>query len=85
MQLTDVRVRKHLSFRLSRMGLADASFIFHSFRLSDATFAFNNDVTLQNIQRHGIWTSDYVWRYIGDSFDCGEELAGMFRTKFSSI
>ena len=62
-----------------------AFFSFHSFRRSGATFAFNNDVTLQNIQRHGTWTSDCVWRYITDSVHCGEQVADMFRNKLSSI
>ena len=83
--LTDARVRRHLNLTLDRLGLADAGFTFHSFRRSGATFAFNNDVALQNIQRHGTWTSDCVWRYITDSVDCGEQVANMFRHKISSI
>ena len=58
--LTDARVRRHLNLIFDRLGLAGAGFTFHSFRCSGATFAFNNDVTLQNIQRHGTWTSDCV-------------------------
>ena len=82
--LTDARVRRHLNLILDRLGLADAGFTFHSFRRSGATFVFNNDVALQNIQRHGTWTSDCVWRYITDSVDCGEQVADMFRAKLSS-
>ena len=40
-------------------------------------------MTLQNIQRHGTWTSDCVWRYITDSVDAGEQVANMFRNKLS--
>ena len=83
--LTDARVRRHLNLIFDRLGLAGAGFTFHSFRSSGATFAFNNDVTLQNIQRHGTWTSDCVWRYITDSVHCGEQVADMFRNKLSSI
>ena len=82
--LTDARVRRHLNLILDRLGLSDAGFTFHSFRRSGATFAFNNDVALQNIQRHGTWTSDCVWRYITDSVHCGEQVANMFRDKLSS-
>ena len=82
--LTDARVRRHLNLILERLGLANAGFTFHSFRRSGATFAFNNDVALQNIQRHGTWTSDCVWGYITDSADCGEQVADVFRTKLSS-
>ena len=37
---------------------------FHCFRRSGATFAFNNNVHLQNIQQHGGWKSDAVWSYL---------------------
>ena len=59
----DTKVRRHFHLILSRLGLAASGFTFHSFRRSGATFAFNNNVALQNIQRHGTWTSDCVWRY----------------------
>ena len=81
--LTDSRVRKHFSFILQNLQLADSGLTLHTFRRSGATFAFNNDVTLQNIQRHGTWTSDCVWRYITDSADAGEQVANMFRSKLS--
>ena len=70
--LTDTKVRRHLNLIFSRLGLAPSGFTFHTFWRSGATFAFNNNVALQNIQRHGTWTLDCVWRYITDSFDAGE-------------
>ena len=36
------------------MGLA---YTLHTFQRSGATFTFKNNVALQNIQRHGTWTS----------------------------
>ena len=83
--LTDTKVRRHLHLILSRLGLAASGFTFHSFRRSGATFAFNNNVALQNIQRHGTWTSDCVWRYITDSSDAGDQVANMFRSKLSTM
>ena len=82
--LTDYRVRRHFALILAKLYLADSGFTFHTFRHSGTTFAFNNDVTLQNIQRHGTWTSDCVWRYITDSVDAGEQVANMFRNKLST-
>ena len=36
---------------------------FHCFR-SATTWAFQNGVSLQEIMKHGTWSSDAVWRYI---------------------
>ena len=69
---------------LAKLQLDKAGFTFHIFRLSGATFAFNNDVTLQNIQKHGPWTSDCVWRYITDTVDAGQQVANMLRSKLSA-
>ena len=82
--LTDTRVRRHFAQILSRLNLAGAGYTFHTFRRSGATFAFNNNVALQNIQKHGTWTSDCVWRYITDSANAGEQVANMFRDKLSN-
>ena len=69
--LTDSRVRAHLKDVLILCG-KDPDFIsFHSFRRSGATFAFDHNVPLQDIQRHGTWTSDCVWKYVTDSADSG--------------
>ena len=82
--LTDSRVRNHFAQILQKLGLAHSGLTLHTFRRSGATFAFNNNVALQNIQRYGTWTSDYVWRYITDSTDAGEQVADMFRSKLSN-
>ena len=37
---------------------------FHTFRRSGATLAFDNNVSLQNIQAHGLWQSTAVWTYL---------------------
>ena len=83
--LTDTGVRRHFSLILQRLDLAHTGYTLHTFRRSGATFAFNNDVALQNIQRHGTWTSDCVWRYITDSTNAGDQVAEMFKNKLSSI
>ena len=83
--LTDSGVRRHFSLILERLNLAHSGYTLHTFRRSGATFAFNNNVALQNIQRHGTWTSDCIWRYITDSTNAGDQVAVMFRNKLSSV
>ena len=51
--LTDNRVRSHLKNVLSLLNLNTSFITFHSFRRSGASFAFNHNVPLQQIQKHG--------------------------------
>ena len=69
---------------LSRLDLQGSGFTLYTFRRSDATFAFNNNVDLQNIQRHGTWTSDCVWRYMTDNVNTADQVAEMFKMKLST-
>ena len=82
--LTDSKVRRDFSLILSRLGLLGFGYTLHTFRRSGATFAFNNNVDLQNIQRRGTWTLDCVWRYITDDANAGDQVAEMFRIKLSA-
>ena len=77
--LIDTRVRKHLKNILSLLKIQDQNLTFHSFRRSGATFAFQHNVALQNIQQHGTWTSDCVWRYVSDSVNASSEVSDTFR------
>ena len=78
--LLDTRVRKHFKNVLSLLQVQDSNLTFHSFRRSGATFAFNHNVALQNIQQHGTWTSDCVWRYISDSISASSQVSDTFRS-----
>ena len=78
--MTDNRVRSHLKNVLSLLNLETNYITFHSFRRSGASFAFNHNVSIQEIQRHGTWTSDCVWRYVSDSTDAGSQVASTFAT-----
>ena len=81
--MTHNRVRKHLKNILTFLG-KDPSFVtVHSFRRSGATFTFNYNVSLQDIQRHGTWTSDCVWNYVTDSVDPGTQVAATFSSLLS--
>ena len=82
--LTDSRVRRHFDIILSRLHLKNSGYAPYAYQRSGAMFAFNNEVALQNIQRHGTRTSDCVWRYITDSANAGEQVANMFKYKLAS-
>ena len=51
---------------------------FHCFRRSGATFAFNHNVALQNIQHHGGWRSQAVWLYLTQSHQGTARVAAAF-------
>ena len=61
--LSDSAARKHLKLVSSLLHVSP-HFIFHSFRKSATTWAFQNGVSLQEIMKHGTWSSHAVWRYI---------------------
>ena len=73
--LTDSRVRKTLKLINIKLGFHSAYFTFHDFRRSGATFAFNSNVPIQDIKRHGTWSSDCVWQYIQSDHSSGESIA----------
>ena len=62
--LTQSQVRTHLAKVLTHLQLNPSVYIFHTFRRSGATLAFNSDVNIQKIRRHGTWSSDAVNAYI---------------------
>ena len=80
--LTQSQVRTHLSKILKWLHLDSRSFSFHTFRRSGATLAFNNNVSIQNIQRHGTWSSETVHRYIISDPAKASAVADSFKTLF---
>ena len=62
-QLSDSKARKHLKL-VSSLFNTSPHLTFHSFRRSATTWAFHNGVSLQEIMKHGTWSSDAVWRYV---------------------
>ena len=81
--LTDTKARRNFSQILSRLGLQESSMSLHTFRRSGATLAFNSNVSIQNIQSHGTWTSDCVWRYIIQDHDASQQVADVFQSLLS--
>ena len=78
--LIDSRIRKVLSSINLHMGYPKNFFTFHTFRRSGATLADNSHVPIHQIQHHGSWTSDCVWRYIKQDQKLGEDIANTFAT-----
>ena len=82
--LTDSKIRSHLKSVLKLLHLPENYITFHSLRRSGASFAFNLNVPLQQIQRQGTWTSDCVWKYDTDSSDAGVQVADSFASYFQT-
>ena len=59
--LTDSRVRKTLQSINVVLGLSPAFLTFHDFRRSGTTFAHASPVPIQDIKRHGTWSSPLIW------------------------
>ena len=77
--LTDTKVRRNFNQILIRLGLQYSGKTVHTFRRSGATLAFNSNVSIQNIQSHGTWTSDCVWRYIVQDHNALQQVADSFK------
>ena len=62
--ITQALIRRALIAINNMLGFHKSHFTFHTFRRSGATLAFDNNITLQNIQAHGGWKSSAVWSYL---------------------
>ena len=63
----DTHIRDSLKRILISLDIPLSGHGFHTFRRSDATFAFDHNVLLQNIMAHGLWRSSLVWVYLQNS------------------
>ena len=77
--LTDSKIRRNFSIILQRLELPQAFMSLHTFTRSGATPAFNSNVSIQNIQNHGTWMSDCMWRYIVQDHNASQEIANSFK------
>ena len=77
--LSDTRLSKHFSLILHKLNLHTHSITFHSLHRSGATLAFNSNVSLQNIQRHGSWMSDCGCSYITQDHQASDTVALAFK------
>ena len=63
-QIIDTPIRYALKSILRSLNYPLAGHVFHSFRISGATLAYDNSIPLQNIMAHGLWRSSSVWYYL---------------------
>ena len=83
--LTDSRMRKILKSINLSLDLQPNYFTFHDLRRSGATYAFNAHIPVQEIKRHGTWSSDCVWQYIQSDHASGEHLANALATSINAL
>ena len=77
--LTDTQVRRHFHLILKKLNLHNSNLTFHAFRRSGATYAFNSNVALQDMQSHGTWTSECIWRYITLDHEASDKVSLAFQ------
>ena len=77
--VSQFQVRAHLHKVLSIIGLDPTLYTFHTFRRSGATLAFNSNVNINSIKRHGTWNSDTEHQYIISDPNKASEVANMFQ------
>ena len=83
--LTDSRVCKVMKSINQTLGLNPAFHTFHDLRRSGATFAYNSHIPIQQIKRHGTWSSDCVWGYIQSDHASGESLATTLASTINAL
>ena len=62
--LIDTKARRHFATFLRQIGPQDSGITLHTLHYSGATFAFDINVPLHEIQSHSTWASECVWKYI---------------------
>ena len=83
--LTDSKVRKAFKRINISLGYGPSHFTFHDLRRSGATYAFKAHVPIQDIKRHGTWSSDCVWQYIQSDHSSGENLANALAQSINTM
>ena len=82
--MTDTQVRTHFKGVLKKLNLPDSNLTFYAFQRSGATYAFNSNVDIQEIQSHGTWMSECVWKYITLDHDASHQVALTFQWQLHS-
>ena len=77
--LTDSVARKHLKNASLALQLSP-SLTFHAFRRAGASWAFNHEVPLEHIMKHGTWKSDAIWTYLSSSASTSSPVSTAFQT-----
>ena len=66
---------------LAHRNISTTGHIFHTFRRSGATLAFDNNIKLQDIMAHGLWRSSAIWTYLKNA----SQAPSIILTTFSKI
>ena len=82
--VTESILRKHLAKILIHLNLDPCLYSFHTFRRSGATLAYNLDVDLEKIMRHGTWRSQAVNNYIINDPGVASEVSSRFKDFFDA-
>ena len=84
-QIIDTQVRDALKSILATLNISPTGNGFHTFRHSGATFAFDNNVPLQNIMAHGLWRSSSVWTYLQNASQAPSIIPSTFASVIPSF
>ena len=77
--LTQSKVRKKLRALVLSLGLDPEIHSFHTFRRSEASFAYNNGIAVDSIKKQRTWTSDAVWAYLINDPSQSSSLMSIFQ------
>ena len=83
-QIIDTHVRDSLRRVLSILNISPVGHGFHTFRRSGATFAFDNNIPIQNIMAHGLWRSSAVWTYLQNASQASSIIPSTFASLIPS-
>ena len=83
-QIIDTHIRDSLKKVLMHRNIPLKGHSFHTFRRSGATLAFDNNISLQNIQAHGLWRSSAVWTYLQNASVAPSIIPSTFASLISS-
>ena len=83
--LTDSRMCKTLKSINLALDLESNYFTFYDLRRPGASYAYNAHNPVQEIKRHGTWSSDCVWQYIQSDHASGEHLANALATTINAL
>ena len=83
-QVIDTHIPDSLKKVLAHKNIPLKGHSFHTFRRSGATLAFDNNISLQNIQAHGLWHSSAVWTYLQNASVAPSIIPSTFQALVSS-
>ena len=83
-QIIDTHIRDSLKKVLMHRNIPLKGHSFHTFRRSGATLAFDNNISLQNIQAHGLGRSSAVWTYLQNASVAPSIIPSTFASLISS-